>query len=138
MSPTGDGPSFADLLSAANNPQDWLYHNHNYQGTRYSDLSEINKSNAAQLQQTCAYQLNSTNSMQAGPIVYQGVMYVTDATHTAAINAATCETIWAYEWEPKDRMVWSNNRGVAIKDGYVLRGTPDGYLADYHAGSGLL
>jgi alcohol dehydrogenase (cytochrome c) len=136
--PTGSGPSFADLLSAADNSQDWLYHNHNYQGTRYSALDEIDRINVTGLQQTCAYQLNSSNSMQAGPIVHDGIMYVTDATHTAAINAATCQKLWVYEWEPKDRMVWGNNRGVAIKDGYVLRGTPDGYLFALDSANGHL
>lgn len=136
--PTGQGPSFSDLQAAASNPKDWLYHNHNYQGTRYSALSEINQGNADQLQQVCAYQLNSSRSMQAGPLVYNGILYVTDATHTAAINAATCESLWVYDWQPKDRMVWSNNRGVAIKDGYVLRGTPDGYLLALDSANGNL
>ncbi|MFT4813787.1 MAG: alcohol dehydrogenase (cytochrome c) [Paracoccaceae bacterium] len=138
LEPTGSGPSFTDLLAAAGNAKDWLYHNHNYQGTRYSALTEIDRSNVTGLQQRCAYQLNTTNSMQAGPIVYEGIMYVTDATHTAAINAATCEKLWVYEWEPKDRMVWGNNRGVAIKDGYVLRGTPDGYLFALDSANGNL
>lgn len=128
LEPKGEGPSFDELLTAAENAEDWLYHNHNYQGTRYSALSQINLSNVKELQQVCAYQLNSTKSMQAGPLVHNGIMYVTDATHTAAIDASNCRKIWSYEWEPKDRMVWGNNRGVAIRDGYVVRGTPDGYL----------
>lgn len=138
LEPTGSGPSFADLLTAADNAKDWLYHNHNYQGTRYSGLSQIDRSNVNGLQQTCSYQLNTNNSMQAGPIVHNGIMYVTDATHTAAIDAANCQKLWVYEWEPKDRMVWGNNRGVAIKDGYVLRGTPDGYLFALDSANGNL
>lgn len=136
--PTGSGPDFAALRAAKSNAEDWLYHNHNYQGTRYSALDQINTDNAAGLVQTCSYQLNNTASMQTGPIVYQGVMYVTDATHTAAINAATCAKIWTYDWQPRDRMVWGNNRGVAIKDGYVIRGTSDGYLLALDAANGNL
>ncbi len=136
--PSGSGPSFDDLLAASGNSQDWLYHNQNYQGTRYSELVEIDTSNAGELQQVCAYQLNSASTMQTGPIVYQGTMYVTNATHTAAINAATCQKIWTHDWEPKDRMVWGNNRGVAIMDGYVVRGTADGYLLAIDAGNGNL
>ncbi len=136
--PSGTGPSFDDLLAAADNSADWLYHNQNYQGTRYSELVEIDTSNAGDLQQVCAYQLNSAATMQTGPIVYQGTMYVTNATHTAAINAATCQKIWTHDWEPKDRMVWGNNRGVAIKDGYVVRGTADGYLLAIDSANGNL
>jgi len=138
IEPSGGGPSFDDLLAAADNSQDWLYHNQNYQGTRYSELVEINTSNANNLQQVCAYQLNTNATMQNGPIVYQGAMYVTNATHTAAINAATCEKIWTYDWAPKDRMVWGNNRGVAIRDGYVVRGTADGYLLAIDSANGNL
>ncbi|SUZ72831.1 uncharacterized protein METZ01_LOCUS25685 [marine metagenome] len=128
MEPTGNGPGMNELLNAGNNSDDWLHHNKSYKGIRYSALNEINTSNVDKLVQVCAYQMNSGAPLQTGPIVYQGVMYVTDATHTAAINAATCQKIWAHDWMPKDRMVWGNNRGVAIKDGYVVRGTPDGYL----------
>ena len=128
MEPTGNGPGMNELLNAGNNSDDWLHHNKSYKGIRYSALNEINTSNVDKLVQVCAYQMNSRAPLQTGPIVYQGIMYVTDATHTAAINAATCQKIWAHDWMPKDRMVWGNNRGVAIKDGYVVRGTPDGYL----------
>ncbi len=138
IEPTGSGPSFDELLNAANNSKDWLYHNQNYQGTRYSELTQINKANVDGLQQVCAYQLNNNATMQTGPIVYQGVMYVTNATHTAAINAATCQKIWSHDWQPKDRMVWGNNRGVAIKDGYVVRGTADGYLMALDSANGNL
>jgi alcohol dehydrogenase (cytochrome c) len=128
VEPTGNGPDMNELLNAGNNSDDWLHHNKSYKGIRYSALNEINTSNVDELVQVCAYQMNSRAPLQTGPIVYQGIMYVTDATHTAAINAATCQKIWTHDWMPKDRMVWGNNRGVAIKDGYVVRGTPDGYL----------
>lgn len=136
--PSGSGPSFNDLLKADKNSADWLYHNHNYRGTRYSALSEINRSNITDLVQVCAYQMGSKNTMQTGPIVSDGVMYVTNMTHTAAIDAATCKRIWSYDWEARDRTVWGNNRGVAIKDGYVVRGTNDGYLLALDSSNGKL
>jgi alcohol dehydrogenase (cytochrome c) len=76
--------------------------------------------------------------MQTGPIVYEGVMYITNSTRTAAIDAATCERKWEYTWTPKDRTVWGNNRGVAIKEGYVVRGTNDGYLLAIDSANGNL
>jgi alcohol dehydrogenase (cytochrome c) len=138
IAPTGSGPSFSELMAAADNSKDWLYHNQNYQGTRYSELDQINIANANALQQVCAYELPTNATMQTGPIIYQGTMYVTNSTHTAAIDAATCEEIWSYDWEPRDRMVWGNNRGVAIKNGYVVRGTSDGYLLALDSANGNL
>lgn len=34
--------------------------------------------------------------------------------------------------------VWERNRGIAIKDGYVVRGTSDGYLVAMNAQTGAL
>lgn len=138
IEPTGAGPGFGELSSAAGNSADWLYHNHDYQGTRYSGLDQINASNVQDLAQVCAYQIGGRGAMQTGPIVYRGVMYVTNATRTAAINAATCEKIWTYDWKARDRSVNGNNRGVAIRDGYVVRGTPDGYLLALDSANGGL
>ena len=89
VEPTGNGPGMNELLNAGNNSDDWLHHNKSYKGIRYSALNEINTSNVDELVQVCAYQMNSRAPLQTGPIVYQGIMYVTDATHTAATNAAT-------------------------------------------------
>ncbi|MEC7767295.1 MAG: PQQ-binding-like beta-propeller repeat protein, partial [Pseudomonadota bacterium] len=138
MEPTGIGPDMIELLNADGNSNEWLHHNKSYKGIRYSSLDEINTSNVDSLVQICAYQMNSQVPLQTGPIVYQGTMYVTDATRTAAINAATCQEVWSHDWVPKDRMVWGNNRGVAIKDGYVVRGTPDGYLFALDSANGNL
>ena len=136
--PTGHGPSFTDLKAAQTNHSDWLYHNQNYKGTRYSGLDQVSVANVGDLQQVCAYQLDTFATMQTGPIVYEGIMYITNSTRTAAIDAATCERKWEHTWTPKDRTVWGNNRGVAIKEGYVVRGTNDGYLLAIDSANGNL
>ena len=138
IEPTGTGPGMEDLRNAGSSQNDWLHHNRSYAGVRHSPLSEINRSNVAEIGQVCAYQFYSNLPMQTGPIVHEGTMYVTDAQRTSAINAATCQEIWTHYWEPKDRTVWPNNRGVAIKDGYVVRGTSDGYLFALDSAGGNL
>ena len=55
-------------------------------------------------------------------------MYITGIRTTAAIDARNCELLWKHEWTPRAREGWSQNRGAAIKDGYLIRGTSDGYL----------
>jgi alcohol dehydrogenase (cytochrome c) len=40
----------------------------------------------------------------------------------------TCRQIWLYTWKLKDGVLSKTNRGVALKDGRLIRGTPDGYL----------
>ena len=125
--PTGKGPSQQDLLNAATST-DWLYNGHDYANTRHAPLDQITPATAAHLQPLCAYQLGSVGTFVSAPVVWQGAMYLTTQTLTVAIDAATCRERWRHDWAPRDTPLWPQNRGVAIKDGYVVRGTTDGYL----------
>lgn len=136
--PQGDGPSTSDLLNAATDTENWLYHTQNYEGTRFSPLDQINVVNASSLRPACIYQLGDAGNFQTGPIVHNGTMYITGAHVTAAIDAATCQQRWRQEWRARDREVWLRNRGVALQDGYVVRGTADGYLVAMDADDGAL
>ena len=132
------GPSQAELNDAARSTRDWLYHTHNYAGSRFVELDQINAENAAKLQVACAFQVGEIANFQSGPIVHDGTMFITTPRNTVAIDAANCRPKWRYTWEPRDREVWLNNRGVAIKEGRVIRGTSDGYLLALHAETGKL
>ncbi len=136
--PADAGPSQAELTDAAHSTRDWLHHTHDYSGSRFVELDQINTENAAKLQVACAFQVGEIANFQSGPIVHDGTMFVTTARNTVAIDAATCRPKWRYTWEPRDREVWLNNRGVAIKEGRVIRGTADGYLLALHAETGKL
>jgi alcohol dehydrogenase (cytochrome c) len=135
--PNGKGPS-ATALREATTSTDWLYHTHDFRGTRHSPLDQINRGNVAKLQAACIYQLGSVENFLTGPIVHDGVMYVTTAKLTVALDAATCREKWRHAWESQDVEVWLNNRGVAIQDGYVVRGTSDGYLVALDSADGRL
>ena len=137
MTPTGKGPSQADLLNAATS-RDWLHYSHNYAGTRHAPVTRITPANAPRLQVACAYQVGAIETFVSGPLVWQGAMYLTTSSLTIAIDAATCRERWRHAWTPRDRPLWSNNRGAAIKDGYVVRGTSDGYLVALDAADGQL
>lgn len=138
LAPRGTGPSDDELLLAADEGANWLYHTRDYQGTRYSPLTEINRRNVGDLNPRCIYQVGDEAPFQTGPIVYDGTMYINGVHATVAIDATTCSTVWRHEWTPLDREPWIRNRGVAIKDGYVVRGTPDGYLIALDAANGNL
>ena len=74
------------------------------------------------------------------PLVYRGVMYFTTLLSTIALDPVTCRVMWRHDWKPKGKDANSSvkNRGVAIKDGRVVRGTQDGYLLALDAQSGKL
>ena len=136
--PTGGGPTQDELNRAADATRDWLYHTHDYAGSRYVALDQINAQNADQLEPVCLYQLGGESNFQTGPIVYRGTMYITTTHDTVALDVTNCRPKWRYKWQPRAREVWQNSRGVAIKDGYLVRGTSDGYLLALNAATGAL
>jgi alcohol dehydrogenase (cytochrome c) len=135
--PSG-GPTQAELDGAASSGRDWLYHTRDYAGTRYSPLDDIDRDNAKNLRAVCAFQLGDAMTFQSGPLVYDGTLYVTTDLSTVALDASSCKLRWRHKWEPRAQEVWSRNRGVAIKDGRLVRGTPDGYLVSLDARTGDL
>jgi len=126
------------LKEAGENPRDWLYHTRDYTGRRYVDLDEIDTENASGLRVACVYQVGELSNFQTGPIVYDGTLYLTSVRTTVALDAATCRPRWRHTWEPKLSEVWRNNRGVAVANGRVVRGTSDGYLLALDASDGTL
>jgi len=133
----GTGPDQATLNAAARS-SDWLFHSHDYAGTRHSPLDQVNVTNAARLAPACLFQMGERDNFQTNPIVHNGTMYVTTMTSTVALDATTCRTKWRHTWEMKDDPGFQRNRGVALKDGRVVRGTPDGYLFALNAETGSL
>lgn len=45
-----------------------------------------------------------------------------------AIDPRNCSEIWRHEWTLKGKAPSNTNRGVAIKDRHLIRGTSDGFL----------
>src|SRR5262245_984874 len=131
------GPDQAALTASARST-DWLFHTHDYSGTRFSPLDQINATSAARLAPSCMFQVGERDNFQTGPVVYNGTMFVTTMTNTIALDAATCRVKWRHVWQPRDDPGWQRNRGVAIKDGRVVRGTPDGYLLALTADTGAM
>ena len=80
--PEASGPTQDDLNAAGGNSRDWLYHTHDYSGRRYSDLADINTDNVGQLAPVCMYAMGDAGAFQSGPIVRDGVMYVTTLRST--------------------------------------------------------
>jgi len=132
------GPTQAELNAASSNAADWLHTNHDYGGQRFVDATGINRENARSLRAVCLYQAGELRPFHTNPIVYRGTMYLTTSRSTITLDAATCRVRWRHDWRPRARENWSQNRGVAVKAGKVIRGTPDGYLLALDAETGRL
>ncbi len=133
---SGSAPADAQLLHVPD--ADWLTFNRTLAGDRFSPLAQINTGNARHLQVKCIAQLGELGSFETSPIVYDGQMFVTTAHKVLALDAATCAAKWSYNYVPVDPEHLPGNRGVALYQGRVFRGTTDGHLIALDAASGKL
>jgi alcohol dehydrogenase (cytochrome c) len=131
-------PTQVELSRAKGSAAHWLLPNHDYAGQRFVNLKQINRQNAAMLQEVARYQANDANPFHNNPLVYQGLLYVTTTNATMALDAATLKVKWRVDRKPKGPDGWPMNRGAALKDGKLVRGTHDGYLLAYDAADGKL
>src|SRR5688572_4892414 len=95
---------------------DWAGYNGNYQGTRFSALTQITPANASRLQRVCAFDSREMMSQQSGPLVINGVLYFTTDTSTYAIDARTCALKWKHHRAYTPLGFLKNNHGVAHLD----------------------
>jgi len=112
-----------------------------YHQQRYSPLKQINKSTVKRLVPVWALSLANEVGEQGQPLVYNGVMYVSNVRQTVAIDIATGRQIWAtpIEWDPAAARVVCcglSNRGVALYDGKVFVASIDAHLKALDAKTG--
>src|SRR5579872_3291734 len=67
----------------------WLSYHGDYQGQRYSPLDEINRRNVASLVPQWTYHVEGATRLEATPIVFDGIMYITNGNEVDALDAAT-------------------------------------------------
>jgi alcohol dehydrogenase (cytochrome c) len=132
------GPTQQELDTAASDTRDWLYATHDYADQKFVDLKQINTENVKNLHPVCMYQAPENSTAQANPIVYRNTMYVTTQHLTVALDATDCSVRWLSKWTPKRGEAMPQNRGVAIGNGLVVRGTADGYLIAFNSETGAL
>ena len=130
-------PAFAqsdeDLRNDGRNTDNVLTYGLGYSQHRFSRLDQINKKNVRRLIPAWSVSLSSNHGEQGQPLVYNGVMYVTNAEYTVAINVATGRQVWRtpVNYDPAvPRVVCCglSNKGPAIYNGKLFRGTLDAHV----------
>ena len=122
-----------DLLNDGKNTENVTTYGMGYDHKRYSPLRQINTATVKRLVPVWNTTLSNMLGEQAQPLVYEGVMYVTNAAWTFAIDVATGKQIWrtAVDYDPgTPRVVCCgvSNKGAAIYNGKVLRTTLDAFV----------
>src|SRR6267143_3149082 len=130
-----------DLRNDGKNTDNVLTYGMGYHLNRYSPLNQINKATVKRLVPVWSLSLDNRWGEQAQPLVYNGVMYVTNARWTVAIDVATGKQIWRTEvdWLPETPRVVCcgvSNKGPALYNGKVFRTTLDAFVVALDAKTG--
>src|SRR6185436_8593651 len=86
------------LVNAAREPQQWLMYSGAYDGSRFTALDQINRTNVQQLALQWVFQTGVRGQHQTTPLVIDGVMYLTTPqNHAYAVDVRTGRPLWHYE-----------------------------------------
>jgi len=118
---------------------DWLMWRRTYNGWGYSPLDEINKENVGKLQLAWAWGMTPGGRTQETPLVHDGIMYIQNSTHLIqALNAATGELIWEYQYDLPDGVSPSGERSKAIYGDKLILATRDAHIIALDTKTGKL
>src|SRR5438876_9557892 len=137
-----DVVTYERLRDSDREPQNWMHYWGNYQGTHYSPLEQITKSNVADLQLRWSIQLAGASALETEPLVIDGIMYTSGQPGTVlALNAKTGKQLWQFTRQRKVKNpneINPYNRGVAVLGNRVFVGTLDAALVAIDARTGRL
>ncbi|WP_417581100.1 pyrroloquinoline quinone-dependent dehydrogenase [Pelagibacterium sp.] len=118
---------------------DWLMWRRTYDGWGYSPLEEINRDNVGDLQLAWAWGMSPGGRSQETPLVHDGILYLQNSTHLIqALDGATGELIWEYEYELPEGVNPSGQRSKAIYEDKLIIATRDAHLLALDAKTGQL
>ena len=106
-------------------PQDWLMYSGSYSAHRHSPLTQLTPATVGRLQAAWVYHMAGQEAVQAVPIVFKGVMYVSQFNRVDAIDARSGNIVWQYQRPPQTR---GAQRGTAIFNNKLFVTAADGAL----------
>lgn len=132
-----------DMLNrAANDGNNFLHTNGNYEQTRYYPSRQINTDNVKKLRPAWIFQTEIVDSLETTPIVVNGIMYITTSfNHVYALDARTGQQIWHFKHDMGPITTYCcgpNNRGVAVFGDMLFMGTLDAKMLGLDAKTGKL
>jgi alcohol dehydrogenase (cytochrome c) len=130
-----------ELRSDGKNTDNVLTYGMGYHQNRYSTLKQISKQTVKRLVPVWNASLGSNYGEQAQPLVHDGVLFATNAENTVAIDIDTGKQLWRtpVDWDPATPRVVCcgvSNKGPAIYNGKVFRGTLDAHVVALDAKTG--
>jgi len=120
----------------------WPSYNGDYTGRRFTGLTQITPANASQLQARWIFHSHNAGTLEATPLVVDGVMYMTGSNDAYAIGAVTGKILWHHVRGVTQGLIDDAsghiNRGVAILGNRLYMQTDNAHLLCLDARSGNL
>jgi quinoprotein glucose dehydrogenase len=84
--------------SGSRDKNDWPVYGGSLEGTHYSSLAQINRSNVKQLAVAWSFDAGETGGLQTSPLIIGDVLYgITPTQKTFALDAATGKLLWKFD-----------------------------------------
>jgi alcohol dehydrogenase (cytochrome c) len=132
------GSDLAVRQPAAN----WLSYNGDYSGRRYSALAQITDANVNQLRASWVFHSRNSDRLEVTPVVVDGLMLVTSANDTFALDAQSGRTVWHHSRPITEGLIDDASRhlsrGVGIWHNRLYRETDNAHLLCLDLRSGSL
>src|SRR6201998_2422295 len=110
---------------------DWPSYNKTLTSNRFSQLSQINRTNAEKLKVLCTYDTRQYASFNSGLLEVNGALIFVTAFEIFSIDPSTCREKWRTHEDYVPATPQEVNRGAAYLDGMLFRGTQDARVLAY-------
>ena len=147
------------LVNSENEPGNWINHHGNYEAHRFSGLTEINKSNVADLRVAFTWAVGDIHGggthpvvfplsgLEGTPIAEDGFLYITSGWGVVTkldVRGGKPVLMWKHDpeadrdWAPSVTCCGINNRGAALHGEKVLGTVIDGRVFALNKNDGSL
>ena len=129
---TQPSASTASSQAAPGGTEDhWPSYNKTLTSNRFSELSQINRTNAQRLKVLCTYDTGQYTGFASGLLEVNGALVFTTVYDIVSIDPSTCRENWRTHEDYAPGTPVHVNRGAAYLDGMLFRGTQDGRVLAY-------
>jgi len=121
------GSDAEELHEAFHDSANWIYADHDYHGTRFSGLDQINTKNVTQLVRVCSHTFPEKEAAQTARSPTTLWCMPQRPHYTLAMDGGTCGVMWLHKWQPKGPETLNTQRAAPSRT--VSRAcTADGWL----------
>ena len=129
--PSAPTASAAPEVASSGTEGDWPSYNKTLTSNRFSQLSQINRTNAEKLKVLCTYDTRQYTGFNSGLLEVNGALIFVTAFDIFSIDPSTCRENWRTHEDYVPATPQEVNRGAAYLDGMLFRGTQDARVLAY-------